>query len=80
MRAMYLEFPDDPVCWTLWDQYMFGADYIVAPVTEYGAREREVYLPAGRWIGTDGTLIDSAGGFVTVPAPLDTMPVFHRER
>lgn len=85
MRAMYLEFPEDPVCWTLWDQYMFGSGYLVAPVTEYGARARKVYLPAGRWTAagrwtdTDGKTVDSAGGFVTVPAPLDTMPVFRRE-
>ena len=80
MRAMYLEFPEDPACWTLWDQYMFGSDWLVAPVTEYGARERKVYLPAGRWTDPEGKTFDSPGGFVTVPAPLSAMPVFRRER
>jgi alpha-D-xyloside xylohydrolase len=77
---MYLEFPFDPVCWTLGDQYMFGADWLVAPVTDYGARERKVYLPAGRFTDTEGKTFDSRGEFVTVPVPLDTMPVFRRER
>ncbi|MBE6724767.1 MAG: family 31 glucosidase [Ruminococcaceae bacterium] len=80
MRPMYLEFPFDPVCWTLGDQYMFGADWLVAPVTDYGARERKVYLPAGRFTDTEGKTFDSRGEFVTVPVPLDTMPVFRRER
>ena len=47
MRALFLEFPDEPEAWQITDQYMFGPDVLVAPVTTYGAREREVYLPAG---------------------------------
>ncbi|MBO7405659.1 MAG: family 31 glucosidase [Clostridia bacterium] len=81
MRAMYLEFPDDPVTWTLGDEYMFGSDYLVAPVTEYGARERQVYLPAGKWEIFGGTeIIESAGEWITAPAPLDGMPVYRRIR
>ena len=37
MRAMFYEFPEDPVCWDLTDQYMFGPDYLVAPVMTPGA-------------------------------------------
>ena len=79
MRALYLEFPDDPTAWTIGDEYMFGPDYLVAPVTEYGARERRVYLPAGTWEPYEGgRRIESAGEWITAPAPLDKMPVFRR--
>ncbi|MCD7776598.1 MAG: family 31 glucosidase [Firmicutes bacterium] len=79
IRAMFLEFPEDEVCRTLGDQYMFGHDYLVAPVTDYGARERRVYLPAGSWQCTaGGEVTASRGEYVTVPAPLDYMPVFLR--
>jgi alpha-D-xyloside xylohydrolase len=48
MRAMLLEFPDDPACDTLDRQYMLGDSLLVAPVfTEDGAVD--YYLPAGRW-------------------------------
>ncbi|HWA86103.1 MAG TPA: alpha-xylosidase, partial [Opitutus sp.] len=48
MRAMALEFPDDPACDTLDRQYMLGDSLLVAPVfTEDGAVD--YYLPAGRW-------------------------------
>ena len=47
MRAMFLEFPDEPTAWELADQFMFGPDILVAPVTTPGARERNVFLPAG---------------------------------
>jgi alpha-D-xyloside xylohydrolase len=48
MRAMLLEFPDDPASDTLDRQYMFGRSLLVAPVfTEDGTVD--YYLPAGRW-------------------------------
>ena len=48
LRAMLLEFPDDPACRTLDRQYMLGDDLLVAPVfSEDG--EVEYYLPAGTW-------------------------------
>ncbi len=76
MRAMFYEFPDDPRCWELSDQYMFGQDYLVAPILAPGARSREVYLPAGRWqdIRTGETL--EGGKTVTADAPIDSIPVY----
>jgi alpha-D-xyloside xylohydrolase len=48
MRAMLLEFPDDPTCDFLDRQYLLGESLLVAPVfTEAGAVT--YYLPAGRW-------------------------------
>jgi alpha-D-xyloside xylohydrolase len=48
MRAMLVEFPDDPTCGTLDRQYMLGSSLLVAPVfTNDGTVE--YYLPAGRW-------------------------------
>ena len=48
MRAMVLEFPDDPACETLDRQYMLGGSLLVAPVfSEDGTVD--YYLPAGRW-------------------------------
>ena len=48
MRAMVLEFPDDPACETLDRQYMLGPSLLVAPVfSEDG--QTSFYLPKGRW-------------------------------
>ena len=78
IRTMFFEFPDDEKCWELPEQYMFGSDYLVAPVLEPGARERSVYLPRGQWESISDKKIYSGGQTVTVPAPLDVMPVFKR--
>ncbi|MCR5249612.1 MAG: family 31 glucosidase [Lachnospiraceae bacterium] len=79
IRTMFYEFPEDAKCWECEDQYMFGPDYLVAPVFTLGAREREVYLPAGRWenIFTKETV--EGGRRLTVVAPVEYIPVFRKQ-
>jgi alpha-D-xyloside xylohydrolase len=48
MRAMMLEFPDDPTCDYLDRQYMLGDSLLVAPVFSHNGVVA-YYLPAGRW-------------------------------
>jgi alpha-D-xyloside xylohydrolase len=49
VRALFIEYPDDPGAWLIEDEYMFGADMLVAPLLKSG-NGRNVYLPAGSWI------------------------------
>ena len=60
-------------------QYLYGSRYLVAPVMAAGVRERSVYVPASKWrnVGSDD-IIESTGSYVTIPAPLDVMPVLER--
>ena len=48
MRAMLLEFPDDPTCNYLDRQYMLGESLLVAPVFT-DDKVVTYYLPVGRW-------------------------------
>ena len=48
LRAMMLEFPQDPGCSYLDRQYMLGESLLVAPVFSKSG-EVEWYLPAGSW-------------------------------
>jgi alpha-D-xyloside xylohydrolase len=48
MRAMMLEFPDDPACDYLDRQYMLGDSLLVAPVFSSNGSV-DYYVPAGRW-------------------------------
>ena len=47
MRGLVMDFPADRKSWDVNDEYLFGPAFLVAPVTEYKARSRAVYLPAG---------------------------------
>jgi alpha-D-xyloside xylohydrolase len=49
VRALFIEYPDDPGAWLIEDEYMFGADMLVAPLLKSG-NGRNVYLPTGSWI------------------------------
>ncbi|MCA9732751.1 MAG: alpha-xylosidase [Deferribacteres bacterium] len=50
VRALFLEFPEDPTCWMIEDQYFWGSDILVAPIFEKNASSRNIYLPPGEWI------------------------------
>jgi alpha-D-xyloside xylohydrolase len=79
MRALPLDFPDDPKVADLRDEYMFGPAFLVAPVTEQGATSRQVYLPAGAdWFNYWTNERLKGGQTVTVAAPIDTIPLFVR--
>lgn len=50
LRALFVEFPDDPGAWKVDDEYLFGSQILVAPLLESGITGRTVYLPEGKWI------------------------------
>ena len=80
MRPMFYDFPEQDVCWTLKEQYMFGPSLLVAPILYEDQTKREVYLPAGtKWtLLSDGTVYEG-GQTVCVTAPIEQIPVFIRE-
>ena len=79
MRALFMDFPDDPKVTNLCDEYMFGPAFLVAPVTEQGATSRMVYLPAGTdWYNYWTNERVNGGQTINVAAPIDTLPLFVR--
>jgi len=79
MRALFMDFPNDPNALDLKDEYMFGPAFLVAPVTEQGAASRKVYLPAGAdWYNYWTNERVSGGKWIEVSAPIETIPLFVR--
>lgn len=77
MRPIWFDSPDDDIAWTIQDQFMFGPDVLVAPISELGARARNVYLPAGRdWRHAVHGETYTGGSWYEVDAPLEWIPVF----
>ena len=80
MRPLFYDFPEDKKSWEVEDSYMFGPDLLVSPVMEAGARERKIYLPEGAdWTDAYTKEVYKGGRTVTVPAPLDVIPVMIRD-
>lgn len=74
IRALWLHYPDDPAAVARGDEYLWGRDVLVAPVTEPGATSRRLYLPRGRWYDfwteeatTGGREIDRSVDLATLP-------------
>jgi alpha-D-xyloside xylohydrolase len=77
MRPLWMDFPNDPNVANIGTQYMFGPAFLVAPVTEQGQTEKDVYLPAGAdWYNYWTNEKLSGGQWVKVAAPIDQIPVF----
>lgn len=80
MRALFLEFPEEEQAWEVGDEYLFGPDVLVAPVTSFGARVRDVYLPEGAsWVDAWTGEPVATKGWVTAAAPLERIPVYLRQ-
>lgn len=80
MRTLFYEFYTDSKVWDIKDEYMYGADILVAPIMYEGATKREVYLPEkATWTEAHTGTIYEGGTYVTVEAPIDVIPVFLRD-
>ena len=64
VRALLVEFPDDPGAWLVEDEYMFGSQILVAPLLESG-NSRTCYLPRGKWIDYQNGKVYE-GGYQTI--------------
>jgi len=80
MRPLVMDFPQDTTARELADEYLFGPAFLVAPVTTYQARDRQVYLPqnAAGWYDFWTGAAAAGGQSVTAAAAYDAIPLFIR--
>jgi alpha-D-xyloside xylohydrolase len=79
MRPVFFDFTEDPQTADVEDQFLFGPDLLVAPITRHEVRSREVYLPTGtEW--TDAWTGEKlpGGQVVEADAPIERIPVYVR--
>ena len=80
-RHLMLHYPDDPQVYGLTQQFMLGADFLIAPVVDEGATSVSLYLPAGSWVHLwSGERYGSEASGVTleIDAPIGEPAVFYR--
>ncbi|HVU31964.1 MAG TPA: glycoside hydrolase family 31 protein [Opitutaceae bacterium] len=78
-RPLLLDFQDDPTALNLADEFMVGDAFLAAPVLHAQQRQRDVYLPRGRWYDFwTGRAVEGGRGLLTVQAPLDHLPLWVR--
>lgn len=77
MRALLLEYPQDPETFYINDQFLFGKELLVAPVVKKGAVNRRIYFPEGEWIDYyDGKTVYEGEQQLSVKTTLSRIPLF----
>lgn len=77
-RALVMDFPDDSNTWNIDDQFLIGDALLVAPGLP-GQSDRTLYLPAGVWFDFHTGERHDGGRKITVPTPLEKIPLFVRD-
>ncbi|NDL67513.1 glycoside hydrolase family 31 protein [Anaerotalea alkaliphila] len=80
IRSTFMNYESDEKTFEENDDFMVGDSLLVATVMDEGVRERSVYLPKEDrgWYDMNTGLHYAGGQTVTVPAPLDEVPVMVR--
>lgn len=78
MRALLLDYPDDPTAVGQEEEFLFGNDLLVAPVVKDGEWKWSVYLPKGLWFDFKTDRPIQGPREWVVNAPLDRIPIFVR--
>ncbi|MCX7985102.1 MAG: DUF5110 domain-containing protein [Bacteroidetes bacterium] len=80
MRALVMDYSHDKATHSLGNQFLFGPALLVAPITEFKARSRTVYLPKGNgWYEIRTGKYYVGGQLVTAEAPYTDIPIFLKE-
>lgn len=77
VRALVMDYTDDPETYQIDDQYLFCENLLVAPMTEAHLNKRKVYLPAGEWVDYWTGESVSSGWF---EVETEQIPVYRRIR
>lgn len=82
VRGLYLDYPDQEQSYTFKEQYLYGRDMLVAPITDpaFGKPAlKDIYLPAGEtWFDYFTGKMYAGGQVIAYECPLERMPVFAR--
>lgn len=78
MRALVMDFPNDPKVLDVKDEYIFGSALLISPITTYKARSRAVYLPRGEWYDFWTGQLIKGDQMLDAPAPYDSLPIHVR--
>jgi maltase-glucoamylase len=79
IRPLFHEYPTDRITLDLFLQFLIGPNIMIAPVTDDGARQVQIYIPSSHWYNYySGARIPYEKQFFVAPAPLNTIPILLR--
>lgn len=79
MRPLYYYSFADSNAYRAEEQYYWGDNILVAPVTSQGINSLNLYLPAGKWYGLTTNAVTNGGQWISQPVDIKDIPVFVKE-
>jgi alpha-glucosidase len=76
LRPLVMHEQENVFTHSLQDVFTFGDKILIAPISDYGARTKNVYLPAGNWFNYWTNERLQGGREYQVDADMDSMPIF----
>lgn len=77
MRPLIMDYPTDRAAENVGDEFLMGPSILVCPVYTYGARTRDLYLPAGpQWYDLHTGKVSNGGQKITAQAPYEDLPLY----
>lgn len=79
-RALFFEFPEDPITYDIDEQFMWGSALLISPALYKGQTKVKAYVPRGTWYDVyDGRRYEQpSGGYHYFPAPIDKANILVR--
>lgn len=75
VRAMVLEYPNEPATYSAYAQYLLGEHLLIAPLWSDTTFERQIYLPKGKWFDFFDDTSYQGGQTITYHAPITKAPI-----
>ncbi|CAF1350959.1 unnamed protein product [Rotaria sp. Silwood1] len=80
IRPLFHEYPRDKTALDVYLQFLIGSNIMIAPVTDEGARQVQIYIPSTEWYNYEtGDQFLYPKQFINISAPLDTIPILLRD-
>ena len=76
ITPLALAYPKDREAAKASGEYLYGPSLLVCPVTDPGAEDMTVYLPAGGWYDSETEAYFEGGRYVKIPVSIDKIPLF----
>ena len=77
MRPLFMDYAADKNVYEIGNEYLWGRNVLVSPVTQPNVKVWTIYLPSGNdwWYFNDNSLF-SGGQTIEIPVELNTIPLF----
>jgi alpha-glucosidase (family GH31 glycosyl hydrolase) len=76
MRPLFYQYPNDTAACNVDDEYLWGNNILVAPVTKKALSSRSIYLPEGKWYEFHSGIEYAGNTRSDVPLTIENIPVF----